>query len=167
MFRLHYANCKHYNADFDGDEMNAHLPQSLLARSEASSLMNVCSHFLVPKDGTPLGGLIQDHIVAAVKLTMRGRFFNRSDYEQLVYFGLSNSTKPILTLPPAIMRPMKLWSGKQVVSTIIINLVPEGTAPPTFYSQAKIKSEVSEKRYEVRSIFCDVCVKVFTRILIY
>ena len=33
--RLHYANCKTYNADFDGDEMNAHFPQGELARSEA------------------------------------------------------------------------------------------------------------------------------------
>jgi len=38
VFRLHYANCKHYNADFDGDEMNAHFPQSHVARSEAANL---------------------------------------------------------------------------------------------------------------------------------
>lgn len=36
--RLHYANCKAYNADFDGDEMNAHFPQNELARSEAYSI---------------------------------------------------------------------------------------------------------------------------------
>lgn len=36
--RLHYANCKAYNADFDGDEMNAHFPQNELARSEGYSL---------------------------------------------------------------------------------------------------------------------------------
>lgn len=36
--RLHYANCNAYNADFDGDEMNAHFPQGELARSEAYGL---------------------------------------------------------------------------------------------------------------------------------
>ena len=36
--RLHYANCKSYNADFDGDEMNAHLPQDEVARSEAYNI---------------------------------------------------------------------------------------------------------------------------------
>lgn len=36
--RLHYANCKAYNADFDGDEMNAHFPQNELARSEGYNL---------------------------------------------------------------------------------------------------------------------------------
>lgn len=37
--RFHYANCKSYNADFDGDEMNLHFLQSTLARSEA---LNIC-----------------------------------------------------------------------------------------------------------------------------
>jgi len=32
--RMHYANCKAYNADFDGDEMNAHFPQNEIARAE-------------------------------------------------------------------------------------------------------------------------------------
>ena len=36
--RLHYANCKTYNADFDGDEMNAHFPQNELARAECYSI---------------------------------------------------------------------------------------------------------------------------------
>ena len=57
--RLHYANCKSYNADFDGDEMNAHLPQDQLGRSEAYGLMSTEHHYLVPKDATPLAGLIQ------------------------------------------------------------------------------------------------------------
>lgn len=38
--RLHYANCKAYNADFDGDEMNAHFPQNELARAEAYNIGN-------------------------------------------------------------------------------------------------------------------------------
>ncbi|CAL8145005.1 unnamed protein product [Orchesella dallaii] len=141
VFRLHYANCKHYNADFDGDEMNAHFPQTHIGRSEAANLVNVCSHFLVPKDGTPLAGLIQDHIVAAVRLTVRGRFFSYRDYVQLVYFALSTYTKGIETEPPAIVKPFKLWSGKQVISTVIRNLVPAGRAPLTLNYNAKIKAD--------------------------
>ena len=34
--------------------------------------------YLVPKDGTPLSGLIQDHMVAGVRMTVRGCMFNRS-----------------------------------------------------------------------------------------
>ena len=32
--RLHYANCNTYNADFDGDEINLHFPQSQLVRKK-------------------------------------------------------------------------------------------------------------------------------------
>ena len=39
--RLHYANCKAYNADFDGDEMNAHFPQNEIARAEAYNIGNI------------------------------------------------------------------------------------------------------------------------------
>lgn len=76
-FRLHYSNCKSYNADFDGDEMNAHFVQNEVARSEGYNLANVANQYLVPKDGTPLGGLIQDHIISGLKLMIRGNFFNR------------------------------------------------------------------------------------------
>lgn len=75
--RLHYSNCKSYNADFDGDEMNCHFPQSYHGQAESRHIVGVNHQYLVPKDGTPLGGLIQDHIIAAVLLTMRGRFFNK------------------------------------------------------------------------------------------
>ncbi|XP_013113377.2 DNA-directed RNA polymerase I subunit RPA1 [Stomoxys calcitrans] len=140
-FRLHYSNCKAYNADFDGDEMNAHLPQSEVARSEAYNLVNVASNYLVPKDGTPLGGLIQDHVISGVKLSIRGRFFNREDYQQLVFQGLSHIKTNITLLPPAIIKPIQLWSGKQILSTIIINLIPEGYPPITLNSVAKIASK--------------------------
>ncbi|KAH9399850.1 DNA-directed RNA polymerase I subunit RPA1 [Tyrophagus putrescentiae] len=127
--RLHYANCKCYNADFDGDEMNAHFPQSELARAEAYGVASVNYQFLVPKDGSPLSGLIQDHIVAGVMLTVRGRFFNKGDYQQLVYGALSFTNRPIRFLPPSILRPAQLWSGKQIISTLVMNLVPEGRPP--------------------------------------
>ncbi|TNN66013.1 DNA-directed RNA polymerase I subunit RPA1 [Liparis tanakae] len=50
VLRLHYANCKAYNADFDGDEMNAHFPQSELARAEAYLLVSTDQQYLVPKE---------------------------------------------------------------------------------------------------------------------
>ena len=112
--RMHYSNCKAYNADFDGDEMNAHLPQNEIARAEALSLLLSSEHYLVPKDGTPLGGLIHDHVVSGVALTVRGRFFDKMDYQTLVYNSFSSLNRPIKLLPPAILKPEVLWTGKQV-----------------------------------------------------
>lgn len=136
--RLHYANCKSYNADFDGDEMNAHFPQNEIARSEAYNIMSVRKQFLVPKDGTPLSGLIQDHVISGVKMSLRGNFFTKSDYQQLVFQALSKHTGKIKLLPPTILKPMMLWSGKQVLSTIIINTIPKGKPLLSLTSKAKI-----------------------------
>ncbi|CAN8009938.1 unnamed protein product [Ixodes pacificus] len=141
--RLHYANCKCYNADFDGDEMNAHFPQSELARAEASQVATVNRQYLVPKDGTPLSGLIQDHVIAGSLLTMQGRFFNREDYNQLVYGALTFVPSSIKVLPPAIQKPETLWTGKQVLSTVLINCIPRNKPAPTVEGKAKIPAKAS------------------------
>lgn len=136
--RLHYANCKSYNADFDGDEINAHHPQNELARSEGYNIANVSNQYLVPKDGTPLSGLIQDHIISGVRLTVRGTFFSREDYMQLVYAALSTIQDNIILLPPSIIKPIALWSGKQIISTVIINIIPPNQARINLTASAKI-----------------------------
>ncbi|KAK6188065.1 hypothetical protein SNE40_004329 [Patella caerulea] len=143
--RMHYANCKAYNADFDGDEMNAHFPQNEMARSEAYSLASTDYQYLAPKDGAPLAGLIQDHMVSGVALTIRGRFFNRGDYFNLVYSALSDKYGQVKTLPPTIIRPHKLWSGKQVLSTMLLNIIPEGCQPLSLNGTAKIGEKNWEK----------------------
>lgn len=139
--RLHYANCKSYNADFDGDEMNAHFPQNEVARSEAYNIMSVCKQYLVPKDGTPLSGLIQDHVISGVKMSLKGTFFTKSDYQQLVFQALSKHKGTIKLLPPSILKPVMLWSGKQVLSTVIINTIPKGKPYVSLTSKAKISSK--------------------------
>lgn len=136
-FRMHYSNCKSYNADFDGDEMNAHAPQNDLARSEAYNLLNVANQYLVAKDGTPLGGLIQDHVISGVKMSIRGRFFNREDYQQLVFVALAHISKEIKFLPPTILKPIRLWSGKQILSTILMNIIPPKSHRINLKSTAK------------------------------
>ncbi|KFO72531.1 DNA-directed RNA polymerase I subunit RPA1, partial [Cuculus canorus] len=138
VLRLHYANCKAYNADFDGDEMNAHFPQSELGRAEAYTLAFTDEQYLVPKDGKPLPGLIQDHMISGVSMTIRGCFFTREQYMELVYRGLTDKKGRIKILPPAIMKPQRLWTGKQVVSTLLINIIPENHIPLNLTGKAKI-----------------------------
>ncbi|KFP92862.1 DNA-directed RNA polymerase I subunit RPA1, partial [Haliaeetus albicilla] len=138
VLRLHYANCKAYNADFDGDEMNAHFPQSELGRAEAYTLAFTDEQYLVPKDGKPLPGLIQDHMISGVSMTIRGCFFTREQYMELVYRGLTDKKGRIKVFPPAIMKPQQLWTGKQVVSTLLINIIPENHIPLNLTGKAKI-----------------------------
>ncbi|KAM9329754.1 DNA-directed RNA polymerase I subunit RPA1 [Gastrophryne carolinensis] len=141
VLRLHYANCKAYNADFDGDEMNAHFPQSELGRAEAYTIACTDQQYLVPKDGTPLAGLIQDHMVSGSSMTIRGCFFTREQYMELVYRGLTDKKGRIKILPPAIMKPFKLWTGKQVVSTLLINVIPDHHIPLNLTGKAKISAK--------------------------
>ncbi|KAK3889627.1 hypothetical protein Pcinc_006391 [Petrolisthes cinctipes] len=145
VLRMPYANCKAYNADFDGDELNLHFPQNEIARSEARHLITTHNQYLTPKDGSPLAGLIQDCVVASVMLTVRDRFFTREDYQQLVITGLSHLTGRIKTLPPAILKPKQLWTGKQVISTLLINIIPEGTVLPTFTFKTSVRVDLWQK----------------------
>ena len=46
-FRFNECVCTPYNADFDGDEMNLHLPQTEEAKAEALTLMGVRGQRLV------------------------------------------------------------------------------------------------------------------------
>lgn len=66
---------------------------------------------IVPRDGSPLRGLIQDHIVAGALLTKRDQFFTLAEYQQLVYSCCFGTSRKITTLPPAILKPVKLWTG--------------------------------------------------------
>ncbi|XP_062856932.1 DNA-directed RNA polymerase I subunit RPA1 [Trichomycterus rosablanca] len=145
VLRLHYANCKAYNADFDGDEMNAHFPQSELARAEAYTLVSTDQQYLVPKDGKPLAGLIQDHMVSGTSMTIRGCFFTRDQYMELVYRGLTDKKGRVKLLPPALIKPQRLWAGKQVVSTLLLNVIPEKHIPLNLTGKAKIPSKAWEK----------------------
>ncbi|KAM7000703.1 DNA-directed RNA polymerase I subunit RPA1 isoform 2-T2 [Tautogolabrus adspersus] len=141
VLRLHYANCKAYNADFDGDEMNAHFPQSELGRAEAYTLVSTDQQYLVPKDGKPLAGLIQDHMVSGTRMTIRGCFFTRVQYTELVYRGLTDKPGRVKLLPPAILKPQPLWTGKQVVSTLLLNVIPQNAVPLNLVGKSKIPSK--------------------------
>lgn len=114
--RLHYVNCKPYNADFDGDEMNIHVPQSVVARAEGKIVAHNDRVYLAPATGKPLRGLEQDHIVAASLLTMRDAFFSSNEFSQLVAAGKKGRVR---MLAPCIVSPIPLFSGKQVITAVL------------------------------------------------
>ena len=122
LFQL-LSDCNTYNADYDGDEMNCHFPQSDNARAECEFIANTDLQYIVPTDGSPLRGLIQDHVDAGVKMTGKDTFLERWEYQQLIFASLTSlsgleiieSNMDIELLPPAIRKPRELWTGKQVM----------------------------------------------------
>jgi len=67
--RFNECVCTPYNADFDGDEMNIHVPQTEEARAEANVLMNVVKNIQTPKNGDPLISATQDFLTASYLIT--------------------------------------------------------------------------------------------------
>jgi DNA-directed RNA polymerase subunit A' len=61
-FRIHPAVCSPYGADFDGDEMNIHAPQTEEARAESEVLLNVNENLFSPKNNANLLGCVQDAV---------------------------------------------------------------------------------------------------------
>lgn len=128
VIRLHYSNCSAYNADFDGDEMNIHFLQDHLSRSEAYMLCSVDDNYF-NTNYKPVAGLIQDHIVISQQLTLKNKLLTSEEFKYLinVKFNISAWEKEIPESPikipnPSILRPLKLYSGKQIFSTIFDNL---------------------------------------------
>ena len=76
-FRLNLNVCAPYNADFDGDEMNLHVPQTEEARAEAEELMKVQEHIKSPKMGGPIVGMLQDYVSGLYLLTQPDRTVSR------------------------------------------------------------------------------------------
>lgn len=143
--RMHYANCNTYNADFDGDEMNMHFPQNEIARAEALQLADTDHQYISGTAGSPLRGLIQDHLSVSVILCSKDIFLDRSSYQQLIYSALRPESGHITgdrieLVPPAVIKPVPRWTGKQVITTILKNIRPSDCGDLWMNGSAKIKS---------------------------
>lgn len=112
-FRFNECVCTPYNADFDGDEMNLHLPQTEEARAEALTLMSVPQNLAVPKSGELLIGATQDFLTASWIITGRDSFYTRSEFCQIIT-GFLPAGERIQIPHPALVKPVELWTGKQV-----------------------------------------------------
>ena len=69
-FRMNVSVTTPYNADFDGDEMNIHLAQSIQARNELARIADVKYQIIGAKDSNPIIGCKQDAISGAYMLSV-------------------------------------------------------------------------------------------------
>ena len=68
-FRLNVLDTPPYNADFDGDEMNLHCPQSVQTMNELMDIAAVPYMILAPRDGKPIIEVVQDTLLGSYRLT--------------------------------------------------------------------------------------------------
>jgi DNA-directed RNA polymerase II subunit RPB1 len=119
-FRLNLSCTTPYNADFDGDEMNLHVPQSLAAISEMREMMSVSKQIVAPQANKPCIGLVQDTLLGTYLMTSPDIFLTKSEAMQLLMQLKYPSHQDLLQmLPrPSVLRPRELWTGAQMFSLL-------------------------------------------------
>ena len=68
-FRINVGVTKPYNADFDGDEMNMHMPQNVLAETELRNLAAIPYQIISPASNAPIIGIYQDSLLGSFRIT--------------------------------------------------------------------------------------------------
>ncbi|GAB2275314.1 hypothetical protein Dimus_010075 [Dionaea muscipula] len=116
--RFNESVCNPYNADFDGDEMNMHVPQTEQARTEALMLMGVQNNLCTPKNGVVLVASTQDFLTSSFLITKKDTFYDRATFALLCsYMG---DGIDLVDLPtPALLKPIELWTGKQLFNVLL------------------------------------------------
>jgi len=109
-FRINLTVTVPYNADFDGDEMNLHVPQTEEAQVEAEELMAVEKNVRSPRYGLPVICCKHDHIIGSYLLTRAGTRLSKKDAAALL-MRIDMEDK-IDGLPETV-------SGKEIFSLIL------------------------------------------------
>ncbi|KAH6900232.1 hypothetical protein B0T10DRAFT_20310 [Thelonectria olida] len=125
-FRLNLSVTSPYNADFDGDEMNLHVPQSEETRAEVRELCLVPLNIVSPQKNGPLMGIVQDSLAGVYKLCRRDTFLDKNQIMNLMLW-VPNWDGVIPQ--PAILKPRPRWTGKQLISMVIPAEVSLHNAP--------------------------------------
>ncbi len=108
-FTINLTTIIPYNADFDGDEMNLHVPQNEEARVEAMRLMNVVQHIRSPRFSGPIVGCVRDHLTGLYLLTRDDTVLSREEVVELVRNVDKNISIP----------NKKTFTGKEVFSLFL------------------------------------------------
>jgi len=108
--RLNPTVCRPYNADFDGDEMNLHIPQTEEARAEAETLMEVQHQLISPAYGLSVIGCVQDALSGDYLLTKELEYDRHTAVDILATIGIEDFSR----LPDK-----KVLNGKEIFSTLL------------------------------------------------
>ena len=115
-FRMNVLCTRPYNADFDGDEMNAHLPQSYEAMVELEDIAAVPHHIITPRHAKPMIGVYQDTLVGSYRLTQPGVQFTKREFMNLMMWNKRfDGNMPIAR---GGEEGKERWTGQQVLGAL-------------------------------------------------
>ena len=107
-FRLNVSATRPYNADFDGDEMNMHVPQSIAAATELRFMASVLRNIISPRTSSPIIQLFQDTMTGAYRISQPGVEVP----EHIAMNILSRIRRPFV-------RKNRNWSGSEIISAAL------------------------------------------------
>jgi len=107
-FRLNVSATKPYNADFDGDEMNMHVPQSVTAATELKMLASLLRQIISPRTSAPIIQVFQDTLTGVYRISDN----SVSIPEHIAMNMLARMKRPL----SSFKRIDKPISGKDVIS---------------------------------------------------
>jgi DNA-directed RNA polymerase II subunit RPB1 len=94
-FRMNVGDTKPYNADFDGDEMNLHMPQNVLAETELRLLAAIPYQIISPASNAPIIGIYQDSLLGSFRFTRPNIKLTQRDAMNLLMMYSKVDTKAI------------------------------------------------------------------------
>jgi DNA-directed RNA polymerase III subunit RPC1 len=158
-FRFNECVCNPYNADFDGDEMNLHVPQTEEARAEALGLMSCLVNMVTPRNGEPLIAAIQDFITTSYLVTRKDIMMDRAEFCQAVCM-MSSAAGHVQIPPAAIIKPRELWTGKQLFTVLVQAAALSGLAeeerkpgsPARVEALRSINADIPEKSFSLQGV---------------
>ena len=121
-FRMNVSATPPYNADFDGDEMNMFVPQSIQTTTELEHIANLKYQIISPRFSEPIITFVQDSVLGVYLLTKNNINLDWRDLMNLITIcnniDISNIQKN------------KDYKGKELYSKLIysnINVNKDGT----------------------------------------
>lgn len=121
---LHLSYCAPKNCDFDGDEVNAWIPQDFEVEAEAEFIMNVKQNLMSQEQNRPMMGGVMNTITGAYILTNPVTRVNDDLFSELLGL-ISNKRGDLATLYNRLVKyGVHPRSGQSVFSALL---------PSTFY----------------------------------
>jgi DNA-directed RNA polymerase beta' subunit len=142
-FRMNLATTKTFNADFDGDEMNIHVPQGLESRAELEYLSATKHNIISAQASKPNIAIVQDSLLAAFLMTKENLQITKIQFFDISLSGEMNgktlwcpdrinTIKKILTMKGK--KPI-VYNGRGLISLLL---------PPDFLYEKKNGAHPSE-----------------------
>ena len=126
-FRMNLATTKTFNADFDGDEMNIHVPQSIEARAELKLLSATKYNIISAQGSKPNIAIVQDSLLASYIMTNNKDSITKSQFCDISMYGTINGnplySSERINIIKSVLRKFgkseNVYNGRGLISLIL------------------------------------------------